>query len=80
MLRHRSEGCMVWGQAACLLSKKGEALFISFSPSLSAERVVLPPGATFVIANSMTAARKVNAQHSLRLGAGLPLVLESWAG
>ncbi|KAA0192534.1 hypothetical protein HAZT_HAZT001277 [Hyalella azteca] len=44
-------------QAASFLSKRGCAQHISFNP-LRCEDVVLPPGASFVVANSMVAANK----------------------
>jgi len=46
-------------QAASLLSQSGSALHIEFTPTLAAELVPLPPGAVFVVANSLADSFKV---------------------
>lgn len=49
-------------QAASLLSTAGSAQLISFNP-LKCELVTLPPGATFVVANSLTDVKKAATSH-----------------
>ncbi|KIK54012.1 hypothetical protein GYMLUDRAFT_249907 [Collybiopsis luxurians FD-317 M1] len=45
-------------QAASVISVPSSALYISFFPSLSASSVPLPPGAVFIIANSLVISDK----------------------
>jgi N-acetylgalactosamine kinase len=45
-------------QAIAFLATKGTAQRIEFMPALKGEKVVLPPGAVFVIANSLVQANK----------------------
>ena len=45
-------------QAASVMSDPSSALYISFHPELKAEPVRLPPGAVFVVANSLVVSDK----------------------